>query len=173
VLGDVAGALESLLAQTLEAMNAGLSLDAVLGEVHLDPDLLDRPWLAPVYDEPEFVIRNIWRQYGGWYDGTPSRLKPAADAALAAELASLSGGAGVLVDRALELCTHGGDANLRLACHLIDAACSAAPDDAEAAAAAAAIYTARRAQETSLMARGIFGTAAKTAAARAGGEAAI
>ena len=45
VLGDVAGALESLLSQTLEAMNAGLSLNAVLGEVHLDPDLL-RPSVA-------------------------------------------------------------------------------------------------------------------------------
>jgi len=170
VLGDVAGALESLLGQTLEAMNAGLSLDAVVGEVRLDPDLLDRPWLAPVYDEPEFVIRNIWRQYGGWYDGTPSRLKPAADAAVGAELASLSGGVGVLVDRALELCGTGGDANLRLACHLIDAACSAAPDDPAAAEAAATIYTARRAQETSLMARGIFGTAATTAATRAQGQ---
>lgn len=167
VLGDVAGALESLLSQTLAAMNAGLSLNAVLGEVHLDPDLLDRPWLAPVYDEPEFVIRNIWRQYGGWYDGNPSRLKPAADADLARELASLTGGTAVLVDRALELCGAGGDTNLRLACHLIDAACSAAPDDAPAAAAAATIYRTRRSAETSLMARGIFGTAANAAAARA------
>jgi alkyl sulfatase BDS1-like metallo-beta-lactamase superfamily hydrolase len=169
VLGDVAGALESLLGQTLEAMNAGLSLDAVLGEVRLDPDLLDRPWLAPVYDEPEFVVRNIWRQYGGWYDGNPSRLKPAPDAALAAELASLSGGVHVLVDRALELCGAGGDTNLRLACHLIDAACRAQPDDSAAADAAVTIYTARRANETSLMARGIFGTAASDASSTAAG----
>ena len=30
-----------------------------------------------VYDETEFIVRNIWRLYGGWYDGTPSHLKPA------------------------------------------------------------------------------------------------
>jgi alkyl sulfatase BDS1-like metallo-beta-lactamase superfamily hydrolase len=169
VLGDVAGALESLLGQTLEAMNAGLSLDAVLSEVRLDPDQLDRPWLAPVYDEPEFVVRNIWRQYGGWYDGNPSRLKPAPDAVVGAELAALSGGVHVLVHRALELCSAGGDTNLRVACHLIDAASAAQPADVAVAAAAATIYRTRRTHETSLMARGIFGTAASEADARAGG----
>ena len=46
---------------------------------------LARPYLRPLYDEPEFVVRNIWRLYGGWYDGNPARLKPAADAHVAAE----------------------------------------------------------------------------------------
>ena len=32
-------------------------------------------------------MRNIWRFYGGWYDGDPSHLKPAPAAAIAAELA--------------------------------------------------------------------------------------
>ena len=35
------------------------------------------PYLQPVYDEPEFVVRNLWRLYGGWYDGDPAHLKPA------------------------------------------------------------------------------------------------
>jgi len=25
------------------------------------------------YDDPEFVVHNIWRLYGGWYDGNPAR----------------------------------------------------------------------------------------------------
>ena len=54
------------------------------------PDLLERPYLRPVYDEPEFVVRTVWRLYGGWYDGNPAHLKPAPDAALAAR----AGGAG-------------------------------------------------------------------------------
>jgi glyoxylase-like metal-dependent hydrolase (beta-lactamase superfamily II) len=29
------------------------------------PELLDRPYLQPVYDEPEFIVRNIWRFRGG------------------------------------------------------------------------------------------------------------
>ncbi len=170
VLGDVATALESLVTQTLDAMNTGASLDTVVASVSLDPDLLDRPWLAPVYDEPEFVIRNIWRQYGGWYDGRPSRLKPAPDAALSAEWAELAGGVDAVVARADALCDAGGDVNLRLACHLIDAACLADPDHLGAAASAAAIYKVRRSHERSLMARGIFGHAAAKAAWHAGTE---
>ena len=57
------------------------------------PELCHEPYLHPVYDEPEFIVRNIWRLYGGWYDGNPARLKPAPDARLAQELAALAGGA--------------------------------------------------------------------------------
>ena len=46
-----------------------------------------KPYLRPVYDEPEFIVRNLWRLYGGWYDGNPAHLKPAPAAELAAELA--------------------------------------------------------------------------------------
>ena len=42
--------------------------------------LLERPYLRPVYDEPEFVVRNVYRLYGGWWDGNPANLKPARDA---------------------------------------------------------------------------------------------
>ena len=50
--------------------------------------LADRPFLQPVYDEPEFIVRTVWRQYGGWWDGNPATLKPAPERALAAELAA-------------------------------------------------------------------------------------
>jgi alkyl sulfatase BDS1-like metallo-beta-lactamase superfamily hydrolase len=59
-----------------------------------------KPYLQPVYDEPEFIVRNVWRLYGGWYDGNPARLKPAPDAVLATALAELAGGAAALADRA-------------------------------------------------------------------------
>src|SRR5207253_8810530 len=60
-----------------------------------------------VYDEPEFIVRNLWRLYGGWYDGNPAHLKPAPEGALAAELARLAGGAGPLADRAAALAAEG------------------------------------------------------------------
>ena len=92
------------------------------------PDhLLEKPYLRPVYDEPEFVVRNLWRLYGGWYDGNPARLKPPTDAAIAAEVASLAGGASRLAERASELAAAG---DLRLAGHLAELAAQAAPDDA-------------------------------------------
>jgi alkyl sulfatase BDS1-like metallo-beta-lactamase superfamily hydrolase len=156
VLDDTALALETLVAGTLEMMNAGERLDDILHSVKLPAPLMAKPYLRALYDEPEFVIQNIWRLYGGWYDGNPARLKPAADRALAAEVADLSGGIGALVARARELADSG---ELRLACHLVEMAVQAEPDHREAHAARAEVYAARRDGETSLMARAIYGSA--------------
>ena len=99
-----------------------------------------------------------WRQYGGWWHGAPSRLKPAPDAVLANELADLAGGASVLIERATALSDSG---EHRLACHLADLAGWAAPQDSGVHAARALVYRARRAAESSLMAKGIFAGAAR------------
>ena len=76
-LEDGAELLETLLDRTLAMMNQGARLDDIVHSVRAPEHLLARPYLRPVYDEPEFVVRNIWRYYGGWYDGDPSHLKPA------------------------------------------------------------------------------------------------
>jgi alkyl sulfatase BDS1-like metallo-beta-lactamase superfamily hydrolase len=121
------------------------------------PETLDKPYLRPVYDEPEFVVRNVWRMYGGWYDGNPANLKPAPDGAIAAEVANLAGGALKLAKRARDVAEAG---DLRLACHLAEWA-SLAPDaGSEVHAIRAEVYTRRRDAELSLMARGIFQSAA-------------
>jgi alkyl sulfatase BDS1-like metallo-beta-lactamase superfamily hydrolase len=163
VLDDTASALETLVHGTLEMMNEGARLDAILHSLKLPAETLAKPYLRGLYDEPEFVIHNIWRLYGGWYDGNPARLKPAPDAALAAELAKLSGGVEVLVGRATELA----DSNdFRLACHLIEMAVQAEPDHEAAHAARADIYARRRDREASLMARGIYGFASRESEAK-------
>ncbi|MFO0632191.1 MAG: alkyl sulfatase dimerization domain-containing protein [Nannocystaceae bacterium] len=156
-LGDAAALLETLHEQTLAAMNAGARLDDVIASVKLPEALLARPYLRPVYDEPEFIVRNLWRLYGGWYDGNPAHLKPAPARALARELAALAGGAARLCDRATALAEAGEHA---LACHLIESAWLAAPDDAAIAQARSRIYRARAQASTSLMAQGIFEAAA-------------
>jgi alkyl sulfatase BDS1-like metallo-beta-lactamase superfamily hydrolase len=149
--------LESLVEQTLALMNEGASLDRVLREVAAPPELLAKPYLRPVYDEPEFIVRNLWRLYGGWYEGDPARLKPAPAAELAAELAELAGGAERLATRTTQLMERG---QLRLAGHLAEIAALAEPDH-DAAQEARAAVNARRAEEaTSTMARGIFAWAA-------------
>jgi len=157
VLDDVARALEGLVEQTLALMNEGARLDTIVHEVRVPADLLDRPYLRPVYDEPEFVVRNVWRLYGGWYDGNPAHLKPAPEADLARELAALTGGVGPLVERA-RACAEADD--LRLACDLIELATQAEPESADAHAARADIYAKRRKSELSLMAKGVYGSAA-------------
>jgi alkyl sulfatase BDS1-like metallo-beta-lactamase superfamily hydrolase len=118
-----------------------------------------------MYDEPEFVVRNIWRLYGGWYDGNPANLKPAKDEAYAKEIASLAGGVAKLAQRALDVA----DSDIRLACHLAELAMLAEPLNPHVHEARAQVYQKRRDGETSLMAKGVFGEAANQSKAKAGG----
>jgi alkyl sulfatase BDS1-like metallo-beta-lactamase superfamily hydrolase len=165
VLDEVATALEQLVAAVLEHMNAGARLDEIVHEVHVPADVLARPFLRPLYDEPEFVVRNIWRRYGGWWDGDPATLKPAPASALAAEMASLAGGALALAKRADELAAAG---DLRLACHLAEQAGLAAPEDHAVQTIRAEVYERRRKAETSLMAKGIYASAVRESKAALG-----
>jgi alkyl sulfatase BDS1-like metallo-beta-lactamase superfamily hydrolase len=158
VLGDIADALEDLVDQVITMMNGGATLDSIIHTVTVPADTLAKPYLRPLYDEPEFVIHNVWRQFGGWWDGAASRLKPSPDAELASALATLAGGADVLLRRA-EQAAEAGD--LRLACHFADFAGWAAAEDPVIHAGRAAIYDLRRVAEPSLMSKGIFRAAAR------------
>jgi len=162
VLDEIAGALEHLVTATLEMMNVGERLDTIVHSVKVPADVLSRPYLKAIYDEPEFVVRNIWRLYGGWYDGNPARLKPAPDSLIAAEIARLAGGAGTLAARALEVA--GADGHL--AAQLVEWAAQAAPDDLEVHRVRAEVYGVVRSGELSLMSRGIYGAAARDSAGR-------
>ncbi|MEQ8268466.1 MAG: alkyl sulfatase dimerization domain-containing protein [Parvibaculum sp.] len=168
VLDTIASALEFLVSRSLDMMNAGARLDDLIHGVKLPSHFMDKPYLKPVYDEPEFIVHNIWRLYGGWYDGNPSRLKPAPDAALAAEIAALAGGVAKLVARAEALAATGREEDMRLACHLAEAATLAEPDNREAHQTRANVYGARRKAELSLMSKGIFGWAERESAQKAG-----
>ena len=158
VLDDIATALENLVADVIAMMNEGATLDTIIHTVSVPAETLAKPYLRPLYDEPEFVIRNIWRQFGGWWDGAASRLKPSPDADVATAIAELCGGADVLMRRAQQAVA---DNDLRLACHLADLAGWAAPDDPAIHAARAEVYIERRKAEPSLMSKGIFMAAAR------------
>ena len=161
VLHDTAAVLEDLTMLTIELMNSGATLDEVLEATRMDPERIKRPYLAPTYDEPEFVVRNVWRLYGGWYDGVPSNLKPASHGALASELADLAGGATALTRRAEALAADGETA---VACHLVDLAATAEPDNTAVHGARRDIYRQRRDEQQSLMASAIYEAAARESA---------
>jgi alkyl sulfatase BDS1-like metallo-beta-lactamase superfamily hydrolase len=166
-LTDCADLLDSLVEQTIAVMNAGGRLDDAIHGVVPPPQLMDRPYLRPVYDEPEFIVRTVWRLYGGWWDGNPATLKPAPERALAAELAALAGGPRVLADRAEALgMATGGDreAALRLAGHLAEFASLADPADRHIAEVRRRVFTAKAEAATSTMAKGIFGWTAQESA---------
>jgi len=180
-LADTAELLEALVDQTLEVMNHGGRLDEAIHAVRPPAGLEARPYLRPVYDEPEFVVRNIWRLYGGWWDGNPATLKPAPERALAAELAGLAGGPAALADRALALAgraleqaramADGGEGDgdrgreaetaLRLAGHLAELARLAAPGDGAIGEIHRRVFSARADAATSTMAQGVFRWAAR------------
>ena len=170
VLDNTASALEGLIEDTVGMMNDGATLDEIVHTVRVPERYADLPYLRGTYDEPEFVVRNIWRLYGGWYDGNPARLKPPRDAAVAGEVASLAGGALALSVRAIEVADAG---DLRLACQLAEWAAGSIDDDdpqaPEVHANRAEAYRRRRDAESSLMSKGIFGTAASASEEHAGG----
>ena len=164
-------------------MNQGARLDEILHTVEAPGHLLERPYLRPVYDEPEFVVRNIWRLYGGWYDGDPSSLKPRAQRASRSELASLAGGAGVLADRARALaeaakpmkprpgcCSRRPSLiteafpqeppELRMAGHLAEMAMLADPADPGIRRVHSEVFALMAAAASSTMAKGIYSWAA-------------
>ena len=149
--------LESLYHQTLALLNEGARIDDIVHAVNVPAEYTDTPWLQPIYDEPEFVVRNIYRCLAGWYSGIPSELKPAPRAEQAAEIVHLAGGLDKLLSRADDL-LHAG--NVRLACHLIDYAHDHAPDVEEVRTLKHAIYSKRAEQEPSTMSKGIFREAA-------------
>jgi alkyl sulfatase BDS1-like metallo-beta-lactamase superfamily hydrolase len=145
--------LESLLDQTLELMNRGARLDEIIHTVTVPPRLAEKPYLRPAYDEPEFIVRNIWRLYGGWWDGDPASLKPAPPDRLATVLAELCGGAHTLAERAARALT---DGEPRVAARLAELAIQAAPTDETVHAMHRTVFAALADAATSTMARGIY-----------------
>lgn len=159
ILTETASYLETLVDRTIAALEAGSPphVDIVRS---VEPPATESPWLQPVYDEAEFIVRNVIRWYGGWWTGRPSELKPAPRADVAAEVATMAGGAHALAGHALTTADRG---DLALACHLADYALEAAPDDPAVQTAVAEVYERRADAEESLMAVNIFRSAAEYA----------
>ncbi len=158
-LGNTVAWLRSLVEQTLERLNRGERPDAIVAAVHPPAELAALPYLLPLYDRPEFVVRNLIRLHAGWWDGNAANLLPAPEAARAREIAALAGGVAAVVARARALAGE----DLALACHLADWATLADPADRGAQALKRDLFAARSRMEPSLMGRGIFEAAVREA----------
>jgi alkyl sulfatase BDS1-like metallo-beta-lactamase superfamily hydrolase len=165
ILNETAEYLQTIYDQTLTLLNAGATLDTALHEVKPPAHLAGRPFLQAIYDEPDYMVRNIWRLEGGWYDGVPAHLKPASEAALARDVAEMAGGVTPLVVRAMGKFNAG---ELELAAHLADWAYAVAPDDPAVNQARMQIYAARAEHSGALMTRAIFRDAARESAEKLG-----
>ncbi len=148
-------------------MNEGCTLDEILHAGLVTPELcglLAQPWLRPTYDDPEFIIRTVWRTYGGWYGGDPSTVKPAPRADVAAEVARLAGGASRLAEQAVAAADRG---RLDLAGQLAEWAALSAPDDRAVQRTRAEVFGRLAAGTPALMAQGIYAWAQAESQAKA------
>lgn len=162
---DTAEYLESLVTQTLARLNEGQTIYEIVENVRPPARLEGKPYLAPVYDEPTFIVRNLCRCFGGWYTGVPSELKPAPRKQLSSEIVAMAGGMEKLLARAQE---HLAKGDAHMAAHFVDWAVDAAPDSKEAHAVRAKVYEALAKAATSTMSKGIYGGAARESGERAG-----
>jgi glyoxylase-like metal-dependent hydrolase (beta-lactamase superfamily II) len=153
VLTETARYLRVIVDQVLERMNAGETPEAIFHAVEPDPELAKRPYLVPNYDHPKFIVRNLLRLWGGWWNGNAADLLPATWEAQAREIATLAGSVGALVARGRTLLAQG---ESTLAAHLAEWATRAAPDDPAAQELKRDVYQRRLAEESAMMAQGIY-----------------
>ena len=159
-LTSTAAFLRSIHDQVVTKMNEGKWLEDILREIEYPP--ADKPWLRPIYDHPEFIARNVYRLYGGWYSGDPAEILPAHSHDIARELVGVCG-ADKLLARARALRDAG---QLQLACHVVGFVRKGDPDNRDGWQLWRDLFAARIETETSLMARGAFHAAVRQAESR-------
>ena len=156
-LSTTAYFLEDLEDETLRLMNQGKSLNEVFHQVKIPTEIQKKPWLRPVYDDPKFLIKMIWKRYGGWWDGEYDRLLPDTRENEAKEWVDLCGGIDLIIDKALKNLSK---KKFELAAHLIEVAYYADKQNKKLHTARKEIYSAFSKVQDSSMARNILNHAA-------------
>ncbi|MBW2713808.1 MAG: MBL fold metallo-hydrolase [Deltaproteobacteria bacterium] len=121
----LAEALQSIFDQTIAGLNAGMRKDQVFEAVELPDHLANHPSLKVQYVSAKDISKMIIKRYTGWWDDIPSRWSPAPLEVEAREIVRLSGGITPLLSRTRELI----EIDIQLACHLVDWAYLAEPEN--------------------------------------------
>ncbi len=153
MLTNTARYLRSIIDQVLERLNRGETPEQIFHAVEPDPELAALPYLAARYDHPKFIVRNLLRLWGGWWNGNAADLLPATWERQAQQIADLAGGADALV-RAGRRRLEQGDSTM--AAHLAEWATRADAANRAAQELKRDVYGTRLREEPSLMAQGIF-----------------
>jgi glyoxylase-like metal-dependent hydrolase (beta-lactamase superfamily II) len=157
--------LRVIIDQVLTRMNAGDTPEEIFHAVVPDPELAQLPFLRASYDHPKFIVRNLLRLWGGWWNGNAADLLPATWEMQAKEVAALAGGVAAVVARGRALLARG---DAVLAAHLAEWATRAEPGNHAAQAFKRDVYERRMLEEDSLMAQGIYRAAMNDATQAAG-----
>jgi glyoxylase-like metal-dependent hydrolase (beta-lactamase superfamily II) len=153
MLSDAACYLRVIIDQVLERMNRGETPEEIFHAVEPDPELSALPYLAANYDHPKFIVRNLLRLWGGWWNGNAADLLPATWERQSAEIAELAGGVGNIIRRGRKLLEEG---DTVIAAHFAEWATRAAANDRTAQELKRDVYDKRLREEGSLMAQGIY-----------------
>jgi glyoxylase-like metal-dependent hydrolase (beta-lactamase superfamily II) len=167
VLMDTARYLRVIIDQVLARMNAGQAPEEIFHAVEADPDLSRLPYLQARYDHPKFIVRNLLRQWGGWWNGNAADLLPATWEMQAREIVGLAGGIAAVVARGQRLLEQGDTA---LAAHLAEWVTRADPSDSSGQRLKRDVYARRLEETASTMAQGIFRAAMNDARVALGEE---
>lgn len=101
-LTDYRDGIESVLEQTIEWMNQGLSPDQIIEKVKLPEHLQGNPFLQEFYGTIPWSVRAIFAGNLGWFDGNPTNLFPLSGNEKAQRMVKLAGGRDALLKQATE-----------------------------------------------------------------------
>lgn len=150
VLLDTSNCMLWIEDNVLSLMNSGHSLREIHSKLSLPPEF-QQPYLVSVYDDFKFLINSVWRQYGGWYSGTPSELIPPALDEIGKTYIDMAGGEDNLLEFLNSLVS---SEKYREASVIVDAVYTINKD--LFSEIKNEIYLNLSEQETSLMAKGIY-----------------
>ena len=85
-------AIESVLLQTLEGMNKGMTIEQLTEAVKLPETLANLPYLGEHYGCVEWTVKSIFNAYAGWFDGNPTSLHPLHAVETAENMVRMMGG---------------------------------------------------------------------------------
>lgn len=115
VLSTTRAAIVHVMRETALMMDQGLSMDDIVANIALPPELADKPWLGEYYGKIAWSARAFAVGTLGWYDGNATNLGCLGSKARAEHMAHLAGGADAMLQAArdtpclqwrLELCDH-------------------------------------------------------------------
>ncbi len=153
-------ALRWLRDEVVQRMNAGMSEHEILADMTYPDELFDQPWMRPTYGDPDYIVRDLYREENGWWDRNPTSLHPAPPADAAAAVLSAIDPA-VVVARARQLADAG---DTQLALHVIDLVALSTSDEpavVEAKALKAELCNTRATQVQPYVSRSCYRSSAR------------
>lgn len=107
-------------------MNRGMGEIEIVHDISFPEELFGKPWMLPIYGDPEYIVRDLFREETGWWDRNPTSLHPSLPTEAASAVLSAIGDPNTVLMKAEDLRDSG---EIQLALHVIDVIALAEGDD--------------------------------------------